>query len=130
MLKTALFAAAISLSATAALAQAAPMDMSWAIQSQMRNQMVGDQDPEFATNDALSASVDLIMYAMQMAADRAQNPGEDLVTKLVEADVDGRPVAYHFKRSIEIAGYGDPVRVPADQVIHLFHRKRAGPRER
>ena len=43
MLKTALFAAAISLSATAALAQAAPMDMSWAIQSQMRNQMMGDQ---------------------------------------------------------------------------------------
>lgn len=38
----------------------------------------------------------------------------------------GRPVAYHFKRSIEIGSYGDPIRVPADQVIHLFHRKRAG----
>lgn len=39
---------------------------------------------------------------------------------------DGRPVAYHFKRSIEIGTYGDPVRVPAEQVIHLFLRKRAG----
>lgn len=37
-----------------------------------------------------------------------------------------QPVAYHFKRSIEVGTYGDPVRVPAEQVIHLFHRKRAG----
>lgn len=44
------------------------------------NEMVGDQDPEFASNDAITASVELIMYGMQMAADRAKNPGEDLVT--------------------------------------------------
>ncbi|AKN18682.1 hypothetical protein MHAE_01995 [Mycobacterium haemophilum DSM 44634] len=53
------------------------------------NQMVGDQDPEFATNDPLAASVELIMYAMQMAADRAEHPGQDIVTKLVEADIEG-----------------------------------------
>ena len=53
------------------------------------NQMVGDQDPEFAANDALGASVELITYGMAMAADRAQNPGDDLVTKLVQADVEG-----------------------------------------
>jgi cholest-4-en-3-one 26-monooxygenase len=53
------------------------------------NQMVGDQDPEFEGNDALTASVELIMYGMAMAADRAANPGDDLVTKLVQADVDG-----------------------------------------
>jgi cholest-4-en-3-one 26-monooxygenase len=57
------------------------------------NQMVGDQDPEFERNDSLGASVELIMYAMQMAADRAQNPGEDIVTKLVEADVDGHKLS-------------------------------------
>jgi cholest-4-en-3-one 26-monooxygenase len=57
------------------------------------NQMVGDQDPEFATNDAIGASVDLIMYAMQMAADRAENPGPDIVTKLIEADVDGHKLS-------------------------------------
>jgi lambda family phage portal protein len=39
---------------------------------------------------------------------------------------DGKPVAYHFKRSREIASYGNPVRVPAEQVIHLFHRTRSG----
>jgi cholest-4-en-3-one 26-monooxygenase len=57
------------------------------------NQMVGDQDPEFEGNDAIGASVELIMYGMQMAADRAENPGEDLVTKLVQADVDGHKLS-------------------------------------
>src|SRR5271167_3844239 len=48
------------------------------------NQMVGDMDPEFAGNDAIAASVELIMYGMKMAAERADQPGEDLVTKLVQ----------------------------------------------
>ncbi|MBO0879445.1 MAG: cytochrome P450 [Mycobacterium sp.] len=53
------------------------------------NQMVGDEDPEFADHDAISSSVELIMYGMQMAAEKAKNPGQDLVTTLVQADVDG-----------------------------------------
>ena len=53
------------------------------------NQMVGDMDPEFANNDAITASVELIMYGMKLAAERADQPGEDLVTKLVQADVEG-----------------------------------------
>ncbi len=57
------------------------------------NQMVGDSDPEFATNDAMAASVELIMYAMQMAADRNANPRDDLVTKLVQADVEGHKLS-------------------------------------
>jgi cholest-4-en-3-one 26-monooxygenase len=51
------------------------------------NQMVGDMDPEFA------ASVELIMYGMKMAAERADQPGEDLVTKLVQADVEGHKLS-------------------------------------
>ena len=39
------------------------------------------------------ASVELITYAMQMAADRAQNPGDDIVTKLIEADIDGQKLS-------------------------------------
>ncbi|CRZ14213.1 cytochrome P450 [Mycolicibacterium neworleansense] len=57
------------------------------------NQMVGDQDPEFASNDAISASVELIMYGMQMAAQRTKNPGDDLVSKLLEADVEGHKLS-------------------------------------
>ena len=44
----------------------------------------------------------------------------------IEYGTEGKPVAYHFKRSREIENYGDPVVVPAEQVIHLFHRTRAG----
>jgi len=53
------------------------------------NQMVGDMDPEFAGNDALTASVELISYGMKLAAERADKPGEDLFTKLVQADIEG-----------------------------------------
>ena len=49
MLKTVLLASAIAMTATATFAQMAPpMDMSWAIQSQMRNQMLGDQRASYA----------------------------------------------------------------------------------
>jgi cholest-4-en-3-one 26-monooxygenase len=57
------------------------------------NQMVGDMDPEFADNDAITASMDLIMYGMKLAAERADKPGEDLVTKLVQADVEGQKLS-------------------------------------
>jgi cholest-4-en-3-one 26-monooxygenase len=53
------------------------------------NQLVGDQDPEFASNDGMTASAELMMYGMQLAAQRADSPAEDLVTKLIQADVEG-----------------------------------------
>ena len=57
------------------------------------NQMVSDDDPEFAHYDNRNAATELIMYAMQLAAQRAEQPGEDIVTKLVEADVDGHKLS-------------------------------------
>jgi cholest-4-en-3-one 26-monooxygenase len=53
------------------------------------NQMVADDDPEFAHHDGRNSAMELIMYAMQLAAVRANEPGEDIVTKLIQADVDG-----------------------------------------
>jgi cholest-4-en-3-one 26-monooxygenase len=53
------------------------------------NEMTGADDPEYADVDPARSSLELIAYAMQMAEDRAKNPGEDIVTKLVQADVDG-----------------------------------------
>jgi cholest-4-en-3-one 26-monooxygenase len=53
------------------------------------NQLVGDQDPEFASNDGMTASAELMMYGMQLAAERADSPADDLVTKLIQADVEG-----------------------------------------
>ena len=57
------------------------------------NQMVSDDDPEFAHHDNASASVELIMYAMQLAAQRAEAPGDDIVTKLIQADVEGHKLS-------------------------------------
>jgi cholest-4-en-3-one 26-monooxygenase len=57
------------------------------------NELVGDVDPEFARSDSLTASTQLIGYAMQMAAEKAKNPGDDIVTQLVEADIDGEKLS-------------------------------------
>jgi cholest-4-en-3-one 26-monooxygenase len=57
------------------------------------NQLVGDVDPEYAKADSLTASTQLIAYAMEMAAERIKNPTDDIVTKLVEADIDGEKLS-------------------------------------
>lgn len=53
------------------------------------NEMTSSDDPEYAHIDPAQSSMDLIMYAMAMAEERAKNPTEDIVTKLIEADIDG-----------------------------------------
>ncbi|MCU4184213.1 cytochrome P450 [Acidiferrimicrobium sp. IK] len=53
------------------------------------NQMIGYDDPEYDI-DPMVASAELINYAMEMGSDRERNPREDVVTKLMQADVDGR----------------------------------------
>jgi cholest-4-en-3-one 26-monooxygenase len=52
------------------------------------NQMVGYDDPEYQV-EPLSASAELVGYAWNMAEDRRKCPMDDIVTKLVHADVDG-----------------------------------------
>src|SRR5437763_15194253 len=39
------------------------------------------------------STADLIMYAMKMAEDRSKNPGEDIVTQLIEADIEGEKLS-------------------------------------
>ena len=57
------------------------------------NEMVGDQDPEFAHIDSRAASIELIGYAMELAALKAKEPGHDIVTTLIEADVEGHKLS-------------------------------------
>ena len=54
------------------------------------NNMIGGDDPEFADNDALTSTGELIWYAMQLAARKREDPGDDIVTTLVRADADGQ----------------------------------------
>ena len=57
------------------------------------NEMVGDEDPEFAESEALVSAGELMFYGMQLAAHKADNPGDDIVTQLITADVDGHKLS-------------------------------------
>ena|SRR6266487_1055819 len=52
------------------------------------NTMIGYDDPEFGA-DGTAAAGELVGYAMTMAQDRMQCPRDDIVTKLVHAQIDG-----------------------------------------
>src|ERR1700749_305942 len=53
------------------------------------NEMTGGEDPEYAHIDPAPSPVEVIMYAMKMAEERGKNPTDDIVTTLIQADVDG-----------------------------------------
>ncbi|MEV6215965.1 cytochrome P450 [Nocardia sp. NPDC051833] len=53
------------------------------------NDMTGYDDPDNVDIDPVAASMELLGYSYQMAEARKANPTDDLVTTLIEADVDG-----------------------------------------
>lgn len=57
------------------------------------NEMTAGEDPEYADVDPAMSSFELITYAMKMAEERSKNPTEDIVTKLIEADIDGEKLS-------------------------------------
>ena len=61
------------------------------------NQMIGgDDDPEFADYDSLQSTGELIWYAMQLAARKAEEPGDDIVSTLIDSDADGQLTEAEF----------------------------------
>ena len=52
------------------------------------NEMIGYDDPEYGV-DPMVAATELLAYAMKMAEQRQIEPTDDIVTKLVNAEVDG-----------------------------------------
>jgi cholest-4-en-3-one 26-monooxygenase len=57
------------------------------------NEMTGSEDPEYSDVDAEASSMQVLAYAMQMAEVKSKNPGDDLVTTLVQADIDGEKLS-------------------------------------
>ena len=55
------------------------------------NRMVGSQDPDFRASpeDGEAAMAEIYMYCDALAEDRRANPQDDIMTALVEAEVDG-----------------------------------------
>jgi cholest-4-en-3-one 26-monooxygenase len=54
------------------------------------NMMVSYQDPDFDADDNQVGLVEMLSYFMEMSEDRKANPRDDIVTKLVTADIDGQ----------------------------------------
>src|SRR6266567_878455 len=74
---------------------------------QWSNQMIGSDDPEFQGAEMV-ASMEILAYAMEMAEDRSQNPRDDIVTKLVNAEIDGERLSAdqfgYFVLMLAVAG--------------------------
>jgi cholest-4-en-3-one 26-monooxygenase len=60
------------------------------------NQMVGGDDPEFEEHNSLGAVVELIGYAMELAKLREKEPGEDIVSTLIDSEADGQLTEAEF----------------------------------
>jgi cholest-4-en-3-one 26-monooxygenase len=57
------------------------------------DEMTGSEDPEYADIDGQASSVQVLAYAMEMAGIKEKNPGDDIVTTLVQADIDGEKLS-------------------------------------
>jgi cholest-4-en-3-one 26-monooxygenase len=53
------------------------------------NRMIGAGDPEFMDDQAGSAMAELFMYSNSLAEKRREDPRDDIVTKLLNAEIDG-----------------------------------------
>ena len=60
------------------------------------NKMIGGDDPEFAEYDSLGSTVELIGYAMELAARKKEEPGQDIVSTLIDSEADGQLTEAEF----------------------------------
>ncbi|QUR65787.1 cytochrome P450 [Mycobacterium spongiae] len=57
------------------------------------DEMTGSEDPEYGDIDGQASSMQVLAYAMEMADIRTKNPGDDIVTTLLQADIDGEKLS-------------------------------------
>ncbi|WP_396927797.1 cytochrome P450 [Mycolicibacterium sp.] len=57
------------------------------------NSIMNTDDPEFNDVDPIEANAELMGYAYSMAEERRKCPADDIVTRLVEADIDGESLS-------------------------------------
>jgi cholest-4-en-3-one 26-monooxygenase len=55
------------------------------------NRMIGSEDPEYSVSaeDVTNAQIEMFMYAQALAEQKRKEPRDDIITKLLSADVDG-----------------------------------------
>jgi len=59
------------------------------------NRMIGSEDPEYMVSkeDTFNAQVEMFMYAQQLADQRRADPGDDIISALLSAEVDGESLS-------------------------------------
>ena len=59
------------------------------------NRMIGSIDPEYAVSEehVRNAQVEMFMYAKELAEERKANPRDDIVTTLLQAEVEGHSLS-------------------------------------
>jgi len=57
----------------------------------LSNRLIGFDDPEFQTSpeDGAVASLEMYMYANELAAEHKSNPRDDIISRLLKAEIDG-----------------------------------------
>jgi cholest-4-en-3-one 26-monooxygenase len=72
------------------------------------NMLVSYDDPDFSPEDGQIAMVEMLTYFMEMSEDRKACPAEDIVTKLVTAEIDGEELTTDefgfFTMMLSVAG--------------------------
>ncbi|MCJ7672115.1 MAG: cytochrome P450, partial [Acidimicrobiia bacterium] len=55
------------------------------------NRLIGSEDPEYAVSpeDAMEAAMEMFVYANELAAKKRENPGDDIISVLLNAEVEG-----------------------------------------
>jgi len=53
------------------------------------NRMIGFDDPEYASTDGAEAAGELYLYVNELAKQRRADPRDDIVTRLINAEIDG-----------------------------------------
>ncbi len=59
------------------------------------NRMIGSEDPEYLVTDEeiFQAQVEMFLYAQQLAEEHRKKPGDDIITALLSAEVDGESLS-------------------------------------
>jgi cholest-4-en-3-one 26-monooxygenase len=59
------------------------------------NRMIGSEDPEYivSAEDTFNAQVEMFLYAQQLADQRRATPGDDIISALLSAEVDGESLS-------------------------------------
>jgi cytochrome P450 len=71
----------------------------WEAMFELSNRVIGFDDPEFAreeiTAEQMQMSMDLFNYILSLCQERRDNPRDDVLTQLVNAEIDGQRLMDH-----------------------------------